>query len=108
MEIDDIAENTPKESGMDVESEEGELSDDDADITLPEPHKKPEIPEIRVFCPLVCVYIFYAIYFHSLSPVFFSIPDACGFKLFHYFILFLGYCHFPLDFFITIFIFCFD
>lgn len=52
MEVDDVSENPPKEQIMDVESEEGELSDDDADVTLSEPLKRPEIPEIRVFCPL--------------------------------------------------------
>lgn len=66
MEVDDTLEVPAKETSMDVESEEGELSDDDdavpqpniqsaipTDNALSESLKKPDIPGIRVFCPLV-------------------------------------------------------
>ncbi|XP_034251669.1 nuclear cap-binding protein subunit 3-like [Thrips palmi] len=61
MEVDESAEVAPKENPMELESEEGELSDDDGEIqeadvledaSSTDPLKKPEIPEIRVFCPL--------------------------------------------------------
>lgn len=60
MEVDDSVEVAPKENPMELESEEGELSDDDGEIqadvledaSLSDPQKKPEIPGIRVFCPL--------------------------------------------------------
>ncbi|KAJ1530474.1 hypothetical protein ONE63_005373 [Megalurothrips usitatus] len=64
MEVDETTDVTAKEHTMDVESEEGELSDDEGDIpadvqadaptdsSLLEGLKRPGIPEIRVFCPL--------------------------------------------------------
>lgn len=88
MEIDDIAENVLKDNRMDVESEEGELSDDDADITLAEPLKKPEIPEIRVFCPLVCIIFELMKFIIIILPRF--CPHGSG-EIFSYSILMLPF-----------------
>lgn len=80
MEVDDGVEVAPKENPMELESEEGELSDDDGEIqadvledaSLSDPLKKPEIPGIRVFCPLVnyCSYDQLSLSAFSSAPIF--------------------------------------